>query len=111
MNQLIETNWGDAQKEYERQRVKQYYDTYLAVKVNCPRCGKELTRGAMARHQKSSLCKTVDERAIEQAKAKERRQEYIRNYSREWRLEHDNHIREYNEKNKEKDCTEKEGNI
>ena len=51
----------ESQKQYERERVKEHYDTHYAIiKVNCPLCNKELTKGALAKHQSSRLCISLE---------------------------------------------------
>ena len=74
-------------RQYERERVKRYYDQHLAVKVHRPICLKELTQGALTKHQQSRLCKPVGEGSVVRAprpNAEEYRA-YHKEYAKQWR--------------------------
>ena len=97
MDKLIESDYIELCKASERRRFKIYYEKHLAIKVNCPICGKELTKGSLAKHQLSRLCKKPGDKPIS-----ENKREYNKESSKEWRLEHEGHVREYEKEYYEK---------
>ena len=74
-------------RQHERERVKRYYDKYLAIKVHCPICLKELTQGSLAKHQQSRLCKPVGKGSVVRAPRanEEEYRAYHKEYAEHWR--------------------------
>ena len=35
---------------------KDYFNQYMLVRVNCPRCGRSLQRGNLSNHKKTTIC-------------------------------------------------------
>ena len=35
---------------------KDYFKNYMAVRVPCPNCGKQVLRGDMSKHKKRAIC-------------------------------------------------------
>ena len=74
-------------RQYERERVKRYYDQHLAIKVHCPICLKELTQGALAKRQQSRFCKPVGQGSAVRAPRpnEEEYRTYHKEYAKQWR--------------------------
>ena len=74
-------------KEYERERYRKYYREYLAVKVQCPICGKEVSNGWLEKHQESRLCKPIGlTKTVRDFTEKDMaKREWHREYARAWK--------------------------
>ena len=74
-------------KQYERERLKRFYRERLAVKVHCPICLKQITQGALEKHQESRLCKPVGQGSVVRELTEKylQRREYHKEYVKKWR--------------------------
>lgn len=55
-NKEYEKEWSEKNKDKISKRKKEYYQKNKSIKVSCPHCDKEMTKGALTKHIKT-YCK------------------------------------------------------